>query len=175
MIGFKNTTTYIVFSLLFCNQASTMTVDNIDDNIIHTADIYKYSDNQDEDTETFFPKEGMTQKELEKELSKLGAVHINLIDCEVGDSALVQLIPYAHLIHGLSLSDNYFTNEALNHLTSFSELKYLELANNSFLNPSLASLRNLKHLSYLDLRHNKIDSSEIKALQEQMPKSKIVF
>ncbi len=175
MNNFKNTASYILLSILLCNQTNATNVDNTEDSIIHSAVIYKYSDDQEEDTESFFPNNFLSIEEIEKELSALESVHINLIDQQVSDSVLKELLPYAHLIHGLSLSDNFFTNEVLNLLPSFSRLKYLDLANNSFIYPSLHSLEKLKHLSHLILTHNKIEASEIQDLRDKMPKLKVIF
>lgn len=141
-----------------------------EESIIRTACIYHFSQNLNEEGTDFFSTNNILDNQvLENELSNIAPLHINLIDRKVGDSVLEQLIPYKHLIYGLSLADNYFTNGALEILEKFKELRYLDVANNSFSYPSLNPLLTLSHLCTVDLTYNKIDIEEVRSLQTQRP------
>lgn len=164
-----------IFFLCCIIVQSAFSMDKFEENILHRACIYKYSDNQEEITETFSPGKYFTDEQFIEDLSRIQPIHINLIEMEVGDSILDQLIPYSHLIYGLSLEDNFFTNNSLSRLSKFSELRYLDLSNNSFTKPSLEGLANLKKLSILILTYNRIDPKELEAIREKMPHTQIVF
>ena len=147
-----------------------------EEHILSKACIYKYTDNESDDDEEYcWPNNISNQTQTFNELSKIKPIHVNMIDLEVGDSALSQLLPYSSLIYGLSLSDNFFTNKSLDDLAKFHELRYLDITNNSFLFPSLDSLATLDHLRCLKVTYNRIDPTELKSLQNKLQAVEIIL
>jgi hypothetical protein len=170
---FKIISFFILYSII-CHNASS-SEEEFNKSILHRSRIYKYSNDQSEETEIFFPSNQLTSEKFMEELNKIKPIHVNLIDMEVSDSVLLQLIPYSNFIHGLSLSDNFFTNKSLDYLTKFSELRYLNLSNNRFIFPSLDCLSDMNHLNHLDITYNRISYSELLSIQEKMKNVKIIF
>lgn len=173
MFKSKIITVSILFSMLYCGNLKASDTED-EKSIIRSACIYHFSQDATEEGSDFFSSEGLADYQLESELSKIAPLHINLIDREVGDSVLEQLIPYQHLIQGFSLEGNYFTNNALEILTKFKELRFLDLTNNSFSYPSLKPLYQLPHLDTVDLTYNKIAPQEIATLREQNLALKVI-
>ncbi|MEI8296164.1 MAG: hypothetical protein WCG04_06550 [Alphaproteobacteria bacterium] len=149
--------------------------DDVESNILNRAFVCKYSDDQEEETEVFLPKENWTPKEFMEELTKIQPIHVNLVEMNVSDYILDELLPYAHLIYGLYLSDNFFTDKSLEILQNFSELRFLGMENNSLNHPSLEHLLALTHLQHLDLTYNKIDPSELEAIRTKLEGVRVIF
>lgn len=76
---------------------------------------------------------------------------------------LKSLHPYAEMITGLDLSDNFITD--LDHITAFTKLKNLNLSNNRFSDTGLQFIGNLYSLSDLNLYHTKVTHVGITKLE----------
>lgn len=141
------------------------------ENILYTACLYRYADNQDAATPFVFLKEDWTLEQVAEEIHR-APIHVNLIERWRGNASLEAFKPYASSIYALSLDDNCFEEEIFEQLEAFPEIRILGLANNSLYNPPLEQLKkleNLKHLREVDLQHNRIEPSKIVALRKFLP------
>lgn len=148
------------------------------ENILHTACLYRYADDQDAMTDGVFLKKYWTHEQIAAEIEK-APIHVNLYDREVSNSSLEPFKPYASSIYALSLDYNFFKEEIFEQLQTFPEIRILGLANNSLYSDlpleELMKLKNLKHLREVDLQHNRIDPSKIDELRSFLPGVKIIF
>ncbi|OJX03732.1 MAG: hypothetical protein BGO76_00200 [Caedibacter sp. 38-128] len=166
MRNLMNTSLLALSYLASSNLSHASNTDLTDESFFTTACIYSYKDNQEEESLDFNLK---CFNNINAELEKFGPIHVNLIDRQLTDEVLDLLLPYASSIYALSLADNFFTNTAIEKLSEFTGLRYLDVANNSFTSPSLKPLTKLKNLKHLILTYNRIEPLEFENLKESRP------
>lgn len=87
------------------------------------------------------------------------AISMQIPPKQVGDAALLKLLPYSHLISKLSLPSAEISDDGLFHISQMTELRELFLQKTCIKGEGLAYLKDLPHLRLLNLSVNSVDET----------------
>ncbi len=125
-----------------------------EDSIFLYAALYKYSENEDtlgDDHEDPDIKVGMSQAEVVQEFARVGAANASFFEISVSNEELKKLLVAAPYLYGLYLNTSGLSNDSLEILKGFSELRFLDLTFNTIKTPTVEFFQSFPHLKEISL------------------------